>query len=82
MCERIDGKVGAKKTPIGLMPNEGDLDLSGLDISDSNLRELMSADTGEWKAEIPDIERHFAEFDDRLPDRLTKQLQALRKRLG
>ena len=29
MCERIDGKVGAQKTPIGLMPEEGDLDLSG-----------------------------------------------------
>ena len=27
MCERIEGRVGARKTPIGLMPEEGDLDL-------------------------------------------------------
>lgn len=82
MCERIDGKVGARKTPIGLMPDEGDLDLSGLDISADSMKELMTVDTGEWSAEIPDIERHFAEFGDRLPERLTQQLQELRKRLG
>jgi phosphoenolpyruvate carboxykinase (GTP) len=82
MCERLDGEVGAQKTPIGLMPIEGDLDLSGLKISNDNRRELMSIDTGAWKAEIPDIERHFAEFGDRLPERLDRQLQEMRKRLG
>ncbi len=82
MCERLDGKIGAQKTPIGLMPVEGDLDLSGLNISNDNMRELMSIDTGAWKAEIPDIERHFAEFGDRLPERLDRQLKDLRKRLG
>jgi phosphoenolpyruvate carboxykinase (GTP) len=82
MCERIEGKVKAKKTPIGLMPVDGDLDLSGLEISDSNVKELMSVDDREWHAEIPDIERHFAEFGDRLPARMDRQLQELRKRLG
>jgi phosphoenolpyruvate carboxykinase (GTP) len=82
MCDRLDGKVGAQKTPIGLMPLEGDLDLSGLDMSNDNMRELMSIDTGAWKAEISDIERHFAEFGNRLPERLGSQLQELRKRLG
>ncbi len=82
MCERIDGKVGARTTPIGLMPDEGDLDLSGLDISADSMKELMTVDTGEWRAEIPDIERHFAEFGDRLPERLTQQLHELRKRLA
>lgn len=82
MCERIEGKVKAKKTPIGLMPDDGDLDLSGLEISNDNMKELMSVDKGEWNAEIPDIKRHFAEFGDRLPERLGRQLQELKKRLG
>src|SRR5512140_1081971 len=51
MCERIEGKVGTRKTPIGLMPNEGDLDLSGLDISTENIEELMRIDTAAWTAE-------------------------------
>jgi phosphoenolpyruvate carboxykinase (GTP) len=82
MCERIDGKVGARKTEIGLLPKDGDLDLSGLDISSENMNELMGIDTGAWRAELPDIERHFAEFGGRLPERLNRQLQELKKRLG
>jgi phosphoenolpyruvate carboxykinase (GTP) len=81
MCERIDGKVGARETPIGLLPVEGDLDLTGLDISPEIMKELMRIDTGAWAYEVADIERHFAKFGDRLPDRLTVQLQKLRQRL-
>ncbi|MBS1127376.1 MAG: phosphoenolpyruvate carboxykinase, partial [Nitrospirae bacterium] len=48
MCERIDGKIGAQKTPIGLLPVDGDLDLRGLTLSPDNLKELMSVDTHAW----------------------------------
>jgi phosphoenolpyruvate carboxykinase (GTP) len=82
MCERVDGKVGARETPIGLMPKDEDLDLSGLDISADNMRALMNVDLTEWRAEIPDIEKHFALFGDRLPDKLRKQFEEFKKRLG
>jgi phosphoenolpyruvate carboxykinase (GTP) len=82
MCERIDGKVGAVETPIGLMPKEGDLDLTGLAVPPADLRELFRVDTEAWKAEAADIERHFDQFGDRIPARLRKQLEDLRKRLG
>jgi phosphoenolpyruvate carboxykinase (GTP) len=82
MCERVDGKVGAKETPIGLMPKDGDLDLTGLDIPAQNMKELMHVDLKEWKAEIPDIEKHFALFGDRLPEKLRKQFDEFKKRLG
>jgi phosphoenolpyruvate carboxykinase (GTP) len=81
MCDRVDNKIGAKETPIGLMPNDGDLDLTGLPISAQNMQALMSVDMASWKAEIPDIEKHFALFGNRLPVRLTKQLEEFRKRL-
>jgi len=82
MCQRVDGTVGAQETPIGLMPKEGDLDLRGLDIPAENMKALMAIDHAAWKAEIPDIERHFALFGDRLPERLRKQLAEMKKRLG
>ncbi len=82
MCERVDGTVKAQETPIGLMPKDGDLDLSGLAVTQENLKALMSVDLKEWKAEVPDIERHFALFGSRLPERLKKQLDEFRKRLG
>jgi phosphoenolpyruvate carboxykinase (GTP) len=82
MCQRVDGKVGARETPIGLMPKDGDLDLSGLDISAENMKALMHVDLNEWRAEMPDIEKHLALFGNRLPEKLKQQFQEFKKRLG
>ena len=45
-------------------------------------RELLRVDSEAWQAELPDIERHFAQFGDRLPARLRDQLSQLEERLG
>jgi phosphoenolpyruvate carboxykinase (GTP) len=82
MCERVEGKVGAVETPIGHMPREEDLDLTGLAVPAADLRELLRFDPSAWKAEAADIERHFGQFGDRLPARLRKQLDDLDKRCG
>jgi phosphoenolpyruvate carboxykinase (GTP) len=82
MCERVDGKVEAKESPIGLLPKEGDLDLEGLEISPDGINELMSVNPDEFRAEIPDIDQHFATFGNRLPDTLKDQLKDLKQRLG
>ncbi len=82
MCDRIEGKVGAVETPIGLMPKAGDIDLAGLPLPAADLEELLRVDKEAWKAELTEIENHFNKFGARLPDRLRKQLEALRKRMG
>ena len=82
MCERVDGKAEAVQTPIGLLPRLGGLDLKGLKIDERDIQELLRVDLDAWKAEIPDIEKHFAQFGDRLPARLRKQFAELKKRLG
>ncbi len=81
MCERIEGRAGAQETPVGYLPNVGDLNLTGLDLPPENIRELLRVDCQAWKAEVADIERHFARFDNRLPARLRDQLMALQQRL-
>jgi phosphoenolpyruvate carboxykinase (GTP) len=82
MCERIEGKADAVKTPIGLLPTVDSLDMKGLSISEQDIKALLKVDTDAWKAEIPDIEKHFAQFVERLPERLKKQFEALKDRLG
>lgn len=82
MCERVEGKVSARQTPIGLLPKDGDLDLTGLNISAADLSELLKVAPDAWQAELPDLEQHFAQFGDRLPQRLAQQLQELKARLG
>jgi phosphoenolpyruvate carboxykinase (GTP) len=82
MCDRLEGKVGATKTPIGFLPDEGDIDLKGLNLPADNMKELLTVDSSAWKAEVPDIEKYFAQFGDRLPERLKKQLGELAVRLA
>ncbi len=81
MCDRVDGKVEAIETPIGKMPKDGDLDISGLKMDDADMKELMKVDVNAWKEEVKSIEEHYGNFS-RLPERLKKQLEELKKRLG
>jgi phosphoenolpyruvate carboxykinase (GTP) len=82
MCERVDGKAKAQKTPIGYVPGYTDIDLRGLNVSQENVKELLRVDAAAWKQEIPKMEKFFAQFGDRLPKRLQNQFEQLSKRLG
>ncbi|MBC8414451.1 phosphoenolpyruvate carboxykinase (GTP) [bacterium] len=82
MCERVDGTAAAVETPIGILPQEDGLDTDGLDLSSDDMKELLRVDTDAWRQELPDIEKHFAIFGDRLPERLRVQLQEFKNRLG
>ncbi|UCD35316.1 MAG: phosphoenolpyruvate carboxykinase (GTP) [Nitrospiraceae bacterium] len=81
MCERVDGRARAQETPIGLLPAKGALDMTGLYISADDMEELMRVDRQSWTEEIPDMEQHFSRFGDRLPVRLSRQLEEFKKRL-
>ena len=81
MCERVDGKAKAQETAIGLVPTIESLDLNGLDIPTEDVQELLRVDKAAWKAEAKGIPEHFAQFGDRLPERLAAQLRALEHRL-
>jgi phosphoenolpyruvate carboxykinase (GTP) len=82
MCDRVEGKVDAKETAIGLMPKDGDLTLEGLDIPAADWAELMKVDTQLFKATVEDAKAYLAKFGDKLPARMTEQLNALEARLG
>jgi phosphoenolpyruvate carboxykinase (GTP) len=79
--ERCDGKVHAKETPIGRLPDAKDLDTAGLQMSAGDLNKLLEVDVDGWMAEVPRIREHFAKFGDRLPVGLTAEVDALEQRL-
>ena len=82
MCERVEGKVGGVETPVGIVPKPGDLDVSGLNISDAEKAELLRIDLEGWKSEVPEIEAYLNQAGDRLPARMKAQLAALKQRVG
>ncbi|MFA6290990.1 MAG: phosphoenolpyruvate carboxykinase (GTP) [Victivallales bacterium] len=81
ICERIEGRAGANKTPVGLMPSKNDLDLEGLTVNDSDISELLSVDPAKWAAEIPEIEEFISGFGEHLPARMKIQVEKMKKRL-
>ena len=80
--ERCDGKAKAVDTPIGKLPAENSLDVSGLKVSPDTVKELTKVDVEGWKAELPLIKEHFASFGAKLPKALKEELTALEQRLG
>ena len=80
--ERCAGRGEAVETPIGYLPAAGAIDTDGLDVPAEDMAELLRVDGEEWRAEIPSIQEHFAQFGDKLPDALHDELAALEKRLS
>ncbi|MGH9226805.1 MAG: phosphoenolpyruvate carboxykinase (GTP) [Acidimicrobiales bacterium] len=80
--ERVTGSGEGVKTAIGVLPADGALDTTGLDVSDEDLAELLRVDIEEWRREIPSIEEHYANLGERLPEALKDELMALEKRLS
>jgi phosphoenolpyruvate carboxykinase (GTP) len=82
MFRRCEGQVDAVETPIGLVPAQGDLNVSGLDVSPEALDQLLEVDEEAVKAELPQVHEHLAKFGDSLPGEIRSQLEQLEKRLG
>ncbi len=79
--ERCEGKANAVDTPIGMLPEQGALELGDLDLSEEHLEELLRIDADGWLQEIPMIESYYGQFGDRMPTALSEELKALRERL-
>jgi phosphoenolpyruvate carboxykinase (GTP) len=82
--DRCGGAASARETAIGYLPEvgAGGINTTGLDVSEADMRELLTVDVDGWRAQLEQVEEHFAKFGDRLPDALRSELAALRERLA
>ncbi len=81
IVERVSGKGEAVETPIGYVPASGAVDISGLEVTDEQMEELLHVDTEEWLNEIALIREHYERFGEKLPKALSDELDALEARL-
>ncbi|MCW2570244.1 MAG: Phosphoenolpyruvate carboxykinase [Frankiales bacterium] len=81
IVDRLEGRATGVETPIGLLPERGELDLDGLDIPDADLDHLLSVDTEVWKQEAGLIPEFFARFGEHLPKALAEEHARLVERL-
>ena len=80
--ERVAGRAEGVTTPIGVIPTREALNLEGLAIDERDVTELLTVNDDEWRAEVPLIREHYAQFADRLPAELHAQVDALEARLA
>jgi phosphoenolpyruvate carboxykinase (GTP) len=79
---RATSGAAATDTPIGAVPRPDALDLSGLDLADGAIAELLSVDAAAWRTEAAEIERYFATYGSRLPAPLKREIEQLQARLA
>ena len=81
IIEMVEGSASAVETPLGFLPEQGSLDLSGLSIPASDLRELLRVNTSAWAQELELIRAHFEAYGDRLPKELWAEVNKLEREL-
>jgi len=81
IIKRCNNQIEADKTPIGFIPKIKDIDLTGLDLKQSDLAELFKIDKKEWLEEVEQIDQFYLQFGDRFPEELKQELNQLKERL-
>jgi phosphoenolpyruvate carboxykinase (GTP) len=81
MLARVDGTVAARTTPIGRVPADGSLDLSGLDVTRDRLEQLLEVNVADWRQEAERSGAFLSRFGRRLPRALANEQRALVDRL-
>jgi phosphoenolpyruvate carboxykinase (GTP) len=81
MMDRVEGKGDAVETPAGLVPTPEAINIEGLSLSRADLQSLLRVDRDEWAAEVPEIRDFFDRFGGRLPQELSRSLDALSQEL-
>ena len=78
IVERLEGRVDAVESPIGLLPRPEDIDTEGLDVAPEDMDRVLAVDRDEWARELPLLQDWFAMFGEKLPPAMRAELDRLR----
>ena len=83
IIKRCEGMVDADETAIGFVPKAEDINLAGIEdeVSEAQLKEILSVDNSLWDDEAKGIEEFYSKFGDRLPKALNDELNSLKANL-
>jgi len=81
IMRRCRGQVDARKTAIGYVPHDHDIDLTGLKFGSNHLKQLFAVSKKDWEIEVEGIKAFYAKFGKELPKELGHELKELERRL-
>lgn len=82
ILNRCAGKVDAVESEIGYLPKPEDIDLTGLEDENVDIKGLLTIDKQVWLEDIANIEEYFAQFGDKLPKEMADELAKLKANLS
>lgn len=77
MIDRVNNRVGANPTPIGLIPKLQDIDMTGLKIPKERMEKLFEVKLSGWKTELESVKIFLRQFADRMPDEIWEEFKKL-----
>ena len=80
--DRVNDRVQAKETPLGLIPHLKDIVFDGLFITKDKMEEIFKVNPFEWRQELMDIEKFLLQFGDEIPDELWKEYSILSNKIS
>ncbi len=81
MIARVEGRAEGIDTPVGRLPDAGELRLDGLDLPRERLASLLAVDHAGWQAELTAIDEYLRGFGPRLPAKLRQEQQRVAQAL-
>jgi len=81
MLKRAAGSVDAVETPIGNLPDPGDLNLEGVALTPEAREKLFGYDRAGWAHEFAGIGEYLDEYGPRMPSALTAEQRRISRKL-
>ena len=70
IIDRCEGRVTARESVLGWMPNYDDMDWAGADFSKDQFAGVTSLDKQAWLSELEGVKEWFGKMGDKLPPKL------------
>jgi phosphoenolpyruvate carboxykinase (GTP) len=77
ILDRSHSRVGARETPVGLVPRQEDINVSGLSLSHETLHAALRVDLAEWEEELASQKEWFDKLGKTLPRALALERELL-----
>ena len=81
IIDRCEGRIEARDTPIGYLPNAQDIDTSDLDVDAETMCKLTTINPVTWREEMTSIREYLESYGDRLPPQLKDEQQRVKAEL-
>ena len=79
ILKRAKGSGEAVNTPIGYVPQTGEINIDGLKIKPETLQEICDVLPGGWKEECEEIESYLKKFEPKVPRELWIEFEKIKK---